>query len=184
MTLPVTPMRALTLVATAVLAVALSGATMTANAGIIVTIGKPNPEPCREKDSPYTREGKKEQRTFRNEGTRCVELPDGGVECGSSIRLDSASALPRDWSCVAVGPGLLWCETPSAPMAGMGGAPAAAAGGDYDPSRYEPAPSSTPTIDPAGDEMMAVGCSGGGLSNLLPLFAALPLLALCRRRGC
>jgi hypothetical protein len=185
MTLPVSALRAATFAVTALLAVGFSGVGNDAHAGIIVTVGKPNPEPCREKESPFKRKGHHERRTFQNEGTRCVELPNGGVECGLSIRVESTSSLPGDWRCVAVSPGTLWCETPAPPLAPMGAGPSAAAGGDFDPSRYVSDPStSTPTVDPSDDELLAVGCGAGGLSNLLPLFAALPLLALCRRRGC
>lgn len=167
----------------------VGGTTLTAgsaHAGIIVTVGKPNPEPCRDKQSPFARGSGHERRTFQSEGTRCVELPGGDVECGKAIRVESVGSLPRDWRCVSVGPGTLWCETPTPPMAPMGGGPAAAAGGDFDPTRYDDS-AAPATLDPmsSNDEMMAVGCSSGGLSNLLPLLAALPLLALCRRRrGC
>lgn len=157
-----------------------------AHAGIIVTVGKPNPEPCRDKQSPFARGSSHERRTFQSEGTRCVELPGGEVECGKAIRVESIGSLPRDWRCVSVGPGTLWCETPTPPVAPMGGGPAAAAGGDFDPTRYDD-PAASPSLNPlhSNDEMMAVGCSSGGLSNLLPLLAALPLVALCRRRrGC
>lgn len=163
----------------------------TAHAGIIVTVGKPNPEPCRDKQSPFTRGSGHERRTFQSEGTRCVELPGGDVECGKSIRVESVSSLPRDWRCVSVAPGLLWCETPTPPVAPMGSGPAAAAGGEFDPTRYDGSSASSPSLNPmvdspdSGDDLLAVGCSSGGLSNLLPLFGALPLIALCRRRrGC
>ena len=152
-----------------------------AHAGIIVTVGKPSPEPCREKQSLFKRPSELERRIFHSDGTRCIELPNGGVECGKSIRVESVQALPRDWRCVAVAPGLLWCETPTSLLSPAGSGPAAAAGGDFDPTRYESTPATqTPLLD-SDPDLLAVGCGAGGLSNLFLVLGALPLLWLRRR---
>lgn len=159
-----------------------------AHAGIIVTVGKPSPERCKgeEDGARYRRTDHHEHRAFQSDGTRCVELPGGDVECGQAVRVDSLGSLPRDWRCVAVEPGVLWCETPNVSVLPVGAGPAATPGGSYDPGRGEAANASRTPLDTQLDkgEVMAVGCSGGGLGNLLPLLAGLPLLALCRRRRC
>jgi hypothetical protein len=160
-----------------------------AHAGIIVTVGKPNPELCDGSKSSRSTGSATRRLYFESEGTRCVELPGGQVECGKAIRVDTTSALPRDWRCVAVAPGVLYCEIPT-PATAQGAGPAAAGGGEFDPSRFEvsnggPGPE-LQTLD-RDQELLAVGCGQGASSSGLVLLAALGMLAWFtarRRRSC
>ncbi len=179
-------MQALKIITTFLLSafVALSFGTSTAHAGIIVTVGKPNPEHCPQ-ESVKRKSVHERKATFESDGTRCVELPNGGVECGQSIRIGSLSAVPTDWRCVSVSSSILYCELPTTATVSQGAGPGAGGPGELDPSRFDSSdPASNPELNALDDdgELMAMGCSTGGYSTLFGVLAALGLLAVYTRR--
>ena len=159
--------------------VALSFGADPAHAGIIVTVGKPSPDPCPQEN--VKRKAVHERKsTYESDGTRCVELPNGGVECGQSIRIGSLSAVPTDWRCVSVSSSILYCELPTTATVSQGAGPGAGGPGELDPSRADH--SSEPLHEVDNSELTAMGCSAGGSSTLFGVLAALGLLAVCTRR--
>jgi MYXO-CTERM domain-containing protein len=152
-----------------VVALSVSGAV--AQAGIIVTVGRPCPEISLQKaTSPDARQ--QQSGSFMTEGaeTRCVVMPDGQTKCGKSIRVESVSMLPADWRCTPVAKGTLYCETPS-----FGASPGAAGEGDFDPDAHGE--------DFLSDEQIeTLGCSGGAGPGALTGALGLLLIGALRRR--
>jgi len=146
---------------------AVIGVGASAQAGIIVTVGKPCPEVFFQKKP--TSEGQRAA-MFEAESsdTRCVVMPDGQVRCAKAIRVENVAALPADWRCIPVAKSVLYCETPS-----FGSSPGSAGEGAFDPGMEE-------EDFTADEELQTLGCSGGaglggiatGLGGLLVLFAA------------
>lgn len=154
----------------------------TAEAGIIVTVGRPSPELSTQdaKKQPSGFDGQRKEQQYVQEGTRCVTLPDGQVACAKSIRVENASSVPKDWRCVTVDAKTLFCELPA-----IGAGPSAAGYGELNLSSDE-----TEVIDVGadamGEEVEALGCAGGPAGSALPLAGAvfgLLLLGLRTRRA-
>jgi len=156
-----------------------------AHAGIVVTVGKPKPDLCPQ-ESVKRKAVQQRRATYESDGTRCVELPTGGVECGQSIRVGSLSAVPTDWRCVSVSSSILYCELPTMASLSQGAGPGAGGPGELDPSRLDNSsdPAANPQLDTLANdgELMAMGCSAGGSSTLLGILAALGLLGVYTRR--
>ncbi len=155
------------LILSAILGVSAVGAS--AQAGIIVTVGKPCPEVTLQRKP--TPEGQRAS-MFEAEtsDTRCVVMPDGQTKCAKTIRVETVSALPADWRCIQVAKAVLYCETPS-----FGSSPGAAGEGEFDPDMEMEDEDFV-----ADEELQTLGCSGGagfegiamGLGGLLLLVAA------------
>lgn len=144
---------------------ALGGAGV-ANAGIIVTIGRPTPEVCLQKKG----EAQRGMRSFfENEATRCVTLPDGQTRCGRSVRVETALALPVEWRCIQVNSGTFYCDVP-----GLGSSPGAAGGGDFDGDDDE--------LD-EDEGIETLSCSSGAGMGLVGGIVGLGLIAVRRRRA-
>jgi len=144
-----------------------------AQAGIIVTVGRPCPELTFQRKP--TPEGQRAN-MFEAESsdTRCVVMPDGQTRCAKTIRVETVSALPSDWRCVQVAKSVLYCETPS-----FGSSPGSAGMGTFDPDA---------DLDPSEDfvddgELQTLGCSGGtGLAGMAAGIGGLLVLVAARRR--
>jgi hypothetical protein len=142
----------------------------TAQAGIIVTVGRPCPEISLDRQKPTA--DSREAMFAESSDTRCVTMPDGQVRCGEIVRVESVSMLPPDWRCTPVSKGVLYCETPS-----YGASPGAAGAGEFDPEADE-------SYDLADEEIQTLGCSGGsGAAGLLSGLGGLLVLWLVRRRA-
>ncbi len=156
---------------------AVSGAA-DAHAGIIVTVGRPSPEVCnqdsRKQQSEFDgqREGHRKEQ-YKQEGNRCVVLPDGEVACARSISVETTASVPKDWRCVAVDSRTLFCEVP-----GTGAAPDAAGYGVFEVEASE----DVYAID-SDEQIEALGCNGGGVGSLGGLVLGL-LVAVRRRKTC
>ena len=140
-----------------------------ANAGIIVTIGRPSPEICLQKKTEGQRGPR--QNFFESEATRCVTLPDGQTRCGRTVRVETALALPIEWRCIQVNSGTFYCDVP-----GLGSSPGSAGGGGYDGDGDED--------DLDEDEgIETLSCSSGAGMGLFGGIVGLGLIALRRRRA-
>lgn len=147
--------------------VGVSAVGASAQAGIIVTVGRPCPEfQLPRKPTPDQR--MQMQMAAENADT-CIMTPDGQMRCAKIMRVETMSSVPADWRCVPIAKSVLYCETP-----GYGSSPGAAGEGAFDPSMDE-----EDFLD--DEEIQTLGCEGAGVGSLAGI-AGLVALVMARRR--
>lgn len=153
----------------AILGVGAVGAS--AQAGIIVTVGKPCPEVTLIQKKPTSDGQRAAMFEAETNDTRCVVMPDGQTKCAKTIRVETVSALPADWRCIQVAKAVLYCETPS-----FGSSPGSAGEGEFDPDMED-------EDFVADDELQTLGCAGGaGFEGIAAGVGGLVMLLAVRRR--
>lgn len=148
-----------------------------AQAGIIVTVGKPCPELNMQKPKPANNpsEGQRHdmfEDAMMSEGTRCVQMPDGSTKCGKSIRVETVNMLPADWRCIPVAKSVLYCETPT-----FGASPGAAGEGEFDPDDLQDEGFEDEEVEALGARVAAsasAGSSALAASRSSPCVAVAP----------
>lgn len=166
-------MTTLRFILTPLVALMLPLVASSAQAGIIVTVGRPSPVDLSKKPKATTG-------TYANDkdgGDRmCVVTLDGKTNCPMVAQIDPMTGLPAGWLCRPLGPNQFYCDDP----AGRGaGADSAGAAGGFDESD-----GAADEVD-GSDEIQSFGCDAGGVSGGFGVFAALGALGMmgARRRA-
>lgn len=149
-------------------------AASSADAGIIVTVGRPSPVDVTKKPKatatafPIDADG----------GDRmCIVTLDGRTNCPQVASIDPMTGLPSGWMCRPLGSNRFYCDEPGrgAGADGEGGA------GGFDGTDVE----SDDVDDVDGDDAIeAFGCDAGGASSgfgVLAAFGALGVMGVRRR---
>lgn len=157
------------------------GFTTAAQAGIIVTVGKPAPEDASKKTKPGPNLTAGDRTTTGDTGPCPAEtMADKSKRDTCSDKIDPLTGLPADWKCVPIGGGMLYCEGPGAGgSAGEGGA------GEWDPDAEDYDELGEDGYDTAEEDLQVLGCAGGSASTGLFAFGMVlvALVAMRRRSG-
>ncbi len=147
-----------------------------ADAGIIVTVGRPTPVDMTKKPKAMTN-------TFPvdNDGggdRMCVVTLDGRTNCPQVFTIDPLTGLPMGWMCRPLGANRFYCDEP-----GRG----AGADGEGGAGGFEEADGSAEDVDEVdgGEEIEAFGCDAGGAGSGFGVLAALGAIGVlsARRRA-